>query len=400
MQNTIIASTTPASSTTAQVVPGVTAKRRADGTLMDANRQWATRPADERFDTLESFRAAMFEHRRRSVGGTAPRGSLRAVADAGEVMLVGPGRNQPVRLTHWAFGQAARLANAPAGYLQNLPAPLAADCLQHGLSSEGLATIGGDHALLLRREDDGPRIHALTSDKYARVWNVEIADRLLAYQAANPTWGNPEAFRTSVGQADNAWGEHRTLPCAFGGDRDCFVFLCDYTHTVDVAGQDHPLARGFFLTNSEVGAASLRVTFFLFDFVCANMIVWGAKDVVDVSIRHIGDANAKFHDALGRFALSSPKEDERKIRAAQSFRFASTKEETIEVIGSKRIPGITATNLGAAIEIANANPRYGDPLSAWAITNGLTEYSQRDAAHADKRIDLDRAAGKLLRFAF
>jgi len=46
-----------------------------------------------------------------------------------------PDSNGLVALTHWSFGQLTSLVGAPAAYLRELPAPLAAINVQYGLTS-------------------------------------------------------------------------------------------------------------------------------------------------------------------------------------------------------------------------------------------------------------------------
>jgi hypothetical protein len=45
------------------------------------------------------------------------------------------GEEVPLAPTHWSFGQLTTMIGAPATYLRQLPAPLAASNLQYGLSS-------------------------------------------------------------------------------------------------------------------------------------------------------------------------------------------------------------------------------------------------------------------------
>lgn len=369
--------------------------------LMNANAQWATRPADETFATLDAFTRAMTARKAASMAATVERDALHATAIGDEVCLVGKS-GVPAPMTNWAFGQLAASAKAPAGYLRGLPAKLAAECIEVGLRQR---TDDADSAarVLLRKDDDALRLHALTSEKYARIWNAELGTAVMRLQDRHPNWQNPEAFRTMTGRL--TWGEPKTLPCAWGGDRDAFIFLCDYTKTVKVDGQDHPLARGFFLENSEVGAGAVRLTTFLFDMVCANLIVWGATDVKMVSMRHVGGVRDRFFGdgsalkALAAFADSSAREDELRIRRARETRIADTLDDARSAVLAKRIPGITGTTVSAAYEIAASEPRYGDPLSVWGLVNGITEYSQR-TAYAGERTALDRAAGRLLEVTF
>src|SRR5205085_2945852 len=71
--------------------------------------------------------------------------------------------------------------------------------------------------------------------------------------------------------------ENTTL---FASDRDMFVFLADEDRRIDVPGRRNgsgSMARGFFVWNSETGDKTLGLGFFLFDYVCANRIVWGRR---------------------------------------------------------------------------------------------------------------------------
>lgn len=387
---------------TITTTPNVTVKKSAAKNLYAANAQWANRPADERFDTLDAFLADALRRRKASMGAETEIRDLHAVAVADEVCLVGKA-GTPAPLTNWSFGQLASTAGAPAAYLRTLPPKLAAECVETGLRVREAGDADA-RKLLLRKDADALRVHAITGNKYARIWNHEIASTVIALRDEQPSWQNPEAFRSASGRIN--WGDREILPCAFGGDRDCFVFLADYTKTVKVPGQDHPLARGFFLENSEVGAAAVKLTMFLFDGVCSNMIVWGTQDVTEVSMRHVGSVRDRFLPsrskpmmALSAFANASSHEDEARIVNAQRMLVADTLDDARDVIVRKRIPGLTGGVVSAAYEIAVSEPRYGNPLSVWGMVNGITEYSQR-TPYAGDRVDLDRAAGKLLTMKF
>jgi hypothetical protein len=238
-----------------------------------------------------------------------------------------------------------------------------------------------------------------------RVWNHEIS-ALACEIRGKSNFSNPEAFRTVQGTKAGAWGDCKVLPIAFGSDRDCFVFMADYSRGIVLPGSDHPLARGFFLSNSEVGDGSLVLTLFLFDFVCSNMIVWNAEHITEIRILHRGTIRERFfsgEDAafkrLSAYAESSARETELQIRQLRERSIAATTEDTIERVMSRRIPGLTKGAVSAAIEIAEQTPRYGNPLSPWGLVQGLTEVSQRQS-YAGTRTALDRAAGKVLTINF
>lgn len=382
----------------------VNVRTRQGGTLTRASRQWAERPEDERFDSLEALHAATLQHRMNSATAKSPVGELDVLSADGEVLLRGRS-GSTAGFTHWGFGQMSRIAGAPASYLRKLPADLAADNLRHGLKTAGAA--GGSDVKLLFRQNGSLRVRAATSERYARIWNHEIAETLLDLQATQPHWTFPTAFkRAGGGSVASAWGAEQELPVAFASDHDMFVFLCDYEHGVRVPGQEHPLARGFWIENSEVGASAVRVTLFLFDFVCCNVLVWGAKNVVEISVRHVGKARKKVLSpsseamrSLATWANASPREDEERIARAQNLLIADSREDVVSKLFRKRINGLSKTTIDAAYQAAEDQPRYGDPRSVWGMVNGLTEVSQK-TTYTDQRSLIDRAAGKIMEIAF
>src|SRR5439155_26917000 len=102
--------------------------------LMKASQQWATRPADERFWTLEELHAATLAHRQNAQTAAVKLGDMRVEAKDGEIELVGR-TGSTAQLTHWASGQMSARAFASASYLRSLPATLAVQNLNHGLKA-------------------------------------------------------------------------------------------------------------------------------------------------------------------------------------------------------------------------------------------------------------------------
>lgn len=385
----------------------------ADGNLMQASAQWASRPADERFDSLEALYAATRAHRLAARAKDVPVADLCIEAKGEEVMIAGAAKSF-VPMSHYGFGQMASRLGAPASYLRRLPAALAAQNLQHGLAAaQKTDRESGEStklSLLFRGDNRSMSLRAALTESYARIWDEEVAARLVRFVNENPGWGFPESFRKANGLdgskqvVSHAWGESKTLPVAFASDHDMFVFLCDYTRGIEVNGA--VLARGFIVENSEVGASALKITSFLFDFACCNVIIWGAKQVKQVKIRHTGDAReralADFGDAqthLRALASSSPTHEVEVITRAQKLVLGATTEEVVSTLHGRRITGLAKSDIEEAILVAEKTPRYGNPLSVWGVVQGLTEISQK-ADHADARMELDRAAGKVLEAAF
>src|SRR6201995_1922348 len=100
--------------------------------------EWFSRPADERYLSLSELFGAVNGRAERSRTRTVESAAIRVEAnrDAAErLALLLPGEEVPLAPTHWSFGQLTTMIGAPATYLRQLPAPLAAINLQYGLSS-------------------------------------------------------------------------------------------------------------------------------------------------------------------------------------------------------------------------------------------------------------------------
>jgi hypothetical protein len=98
--------------------------------------EWFNRPADERYLSLTDLRNSVKSRSERSRTRIVESGRIRVEAsrdDPERLRLMLPDAPAPIAPTHWSFGQLASLVGAPATYLRQLPAPLAAINLQHGL---------------------------------------------------------------------------------------------------------------------------------------------------------------------------------------------------------------------------------------------------------------------------
>lgn len=363
-------------------------------TLTRASAQWRERPADERFSSVEAWRDAAHRYMAQSSEEIIDISKAQLGWSEDEILI--DGRS----MTNWAFGQFASKIKAPASYLRTLPTDLVIQNVKHGLAAN---VAPGDESKLLI----GPRkVSAFTSPGYARIWNAEIADWICDLQASMPWWTFPVAFQTAEGgQKENAWGERKELPVAFMSDRDCFIFLCDYEHGIEVPGSPTLLSRGFWVENNEVGSGSVRITMFLFDFVCSNVLVWGARNVVEVKVAHKGRARERilFDDsearrAIDEYANRSSMADTLRIQRAQNVLVADTGAEVVDTLYGKRLPGLTKNLLVEAMTVAARTERYqlgGGPTSVWAVISGITEVSQK-ADYADARIEIDRSAARIL----
>lgn len=381
--------------------------------LFKANNQWSNRPADERFESLAELHEATKKYALESKEKRVPFSDLRVENMNGEVQLVGKA-GIPAKLTHWAFGQLAARVGAPASYLRELPATLAAQNLNHGLAQRIAEKANEKMANLMFHENGGLMLRSVLTDDYARIWNYEVAERLLDLEAtqnwkpAKPTmhWGADTVGtciicngtgKNGEDNCDKCKGTGREFPALYASDHDMFAFLTNSDLTVEEKGSDGALYKGIIVENSEVGASALKMTKFLFRELCGNHIIWGASQVVDLKIRHVGNARGRWNSyfaAVRRYAEESVNDLEVKIASSKVTLIGSTKEEVLDALFGKRGLGLSRKAIDAAYDAVKPD-QDGDPNTVWGFVQGLTRYSQT-TEHADKRTELDRAAGKVL----
>lgn len=375
--------------------------------LFKASRQWATRPDDERFWNLEEMFGVCKDYAGKAAEGTAPYRSLMAHELNGEVAISGPNGTKALT-THYAFGQLAARVQAPASYLRRLPISLAVDCL-----NEGFGNVQDDKtaALLFHRNNGDLVLRCAVSEQYERVWNWEVVQRLLGLSGQGwrtaPARPGPTSGRTRIATADDCgpWtmiqpGNTIGPAGLYASDHDMFAFLMNPDRAID-DGTGHPLYRGFFCWNSEVGDTSWGIETFLYEMTCGNHIVWNAKDVKAFRFRHVGKIDEKIARTvsveLTKYSDQSANDEEGRIVKARTFVLAKTKDETLDMVFAMRIPALSRGILTKSYDRAQVNGY--DPNTAWGLVQGITRVSQ-DTAYADDRTMLDRAAGKVMAIAF
>jgi len=360
-------------------------------TLTQANQQWSSRPADERFLSLTALHESVTQSRARSASRTISSRKLQALPVDGDhkaLVVAGP-NGKPATLSNWSFGQLAARAGAPAGYLRGLPAPMAADCLNFGLQvSRDIEDVG----ILLTAGDGGAELRAVTGPQYGRIWNSDITGALVDRfgDGVSGDFRVPGEF----GRAVDVSKANTTL---FASDRDMFVFLADEKNRIEIPnrrdGQPGQMARGFFVWNSEVGSSTLGISTFLFDYVCSNRIVWGAEQVKEVRIRHTASVNDRWLEevvpAIQSYANGTASSVVRAIEDARAVRIDNVAEFLAKRFTKSQSSQIIAAHL----------EDEGRPIeSLWDAATGITAYA-RGISHQDSRVQVEREAGKLLEAA-
>jgi hypothetical protein len=362
--------------------------------------EWFSRPDDERFLSLTELHAAVKARAERATTRTVETRELRVEAsrdNAERLTLIVPGRDQPVTPTHWSFGQLASLVGAPAGYLRQLPAPLAGINLQHGLIEHR-----AEMMKTLETEDGRVELRAVTGPDYGRIWDHELVAAVMKI-AGNGTgdtrWKVPGLLDWSTMTYKPLVDITRDTTTLYASDRDVFLFLVDDLHPIEAGrlpnGDPDLFFRGFYCWNSEVGSKTLGMASFYLRAVCMNRNIWGAEGFEEISIRHSKFAANRFaHEAapaLENFASSSPAPFMAGIKAARE-RIVARKDEDRETFLRKRgfSRGETEKIIATVLQ-EEGHP----PASIFDFVQGITALA-RDKSHQDARLELEGKASKLL----
>jgi hypothetical protein len=374
--------------------------------MMEASRQWASRPPDQRFENLDTLKASVLARAKASMEYTVDARSLqvsiwdpRAMSETEAVipeetsLLIGSKESGNTIPSHWAFGQVASRAGAPASFLRKLSPQIAADCLNYCIKK----SVGEDEKaakLLVLDPDDSdtsdngvviPTLRAATSPSYGRIWDIQAVELVEAInERTGGVFFNPKE-----------WGGR---PAGFyASDHDVFMFEVDGGSMVDGGSERDQLHRGFFVWNSETGAQTFGIRTFLFRQVCGNHIIWDPEQVKELRIRHTSGAPDRFvteaAPRLMAYVEQSTEAYQRAILAAKSFNTPRDTDDAVKFLKEKGF-----TNAESRRAIAAADREEGAHDSLWLLVQGLTS-SARDMAYMDARIDLETRAGKLLELA-
>jgi hypothetical protein len=386
-------------------------------TLTIASTQWATRPDDERFLDIDSLIEAVKlrkQFNRQPLWSfdshsKEPIFSLAYSEEENDVPLYATlkGATDRFVFTHHSLGQLATRAGAPAGYIRSLPAPLAAANLSYGLNHNPNARESAKLYLVpafgrneqgqmevVRDRSDRPlgEVLAVTGPDYGRVFDMDVAlatKRMI--DNSGGAWKVPAASYSAT--------DPRRATTLYASKKDVFIFLVDEERTIDVHGRQ--IKRFIVIFNSEVGDRMLGIMSGSYDYVCDNRMIWGAKDVNSIKVRHSSGAPERFinevRPMLEAYAHSSSLPLEAQIKASaqtplrlESGKVASTVSEQVKWFQEQGFSGVVAKS---AVQLANEEE--GDCGSIFDAVQGLTAHA-RGIPFQDKRTDLETQAGALM----
>lgn len=386
--------------------------------LMDASRQWASRPNDERFWGLHDLREELSRQTDVSQEVNTDVRTMQVVARGEDLCLQGE-RGKPAPLSNWAFGQLSGNVGAPANYLRELPINLAVQNLNYGLKKIVDKDTYNTKLLLHRTGAENWTVRAMTSQSYGRIWNLDLANKLTPaletgwmVPPARPATDNDPRTRKATatdiipGQDDFGLsvkiGDDIAPAGVYCGDRDMFVFLVNPKRIINDGNSG--LMRGVYIWNSEVGAGSFKVKTFFLENVCGNHICWGASNIQEIKIVHRKNSIIGFDKAamlsLGHYANQACTADEAMIVAARKKELGKSEKEVVDKLFGMKSVGLAKRDIEAGFRAAVRweHTAKSAPTTVWGMVHGLTRYSQI-SKYADARNVIDIAAGKLLALA-
>ena len=362
--------------------------------------EWFSRPDDERYLSLTELYDAVRARAERATARTVESRAIRVEAardDAERLSLVLPGAADAIAPTHWSFGQMCSLLGVPAGYLRQLPAPLAGINMQHGLLSHPAELVK-----TLEADDGRVELRAVTGPDYGRIWDHELVAAVMKIAGdgtGDTRWKVPGLLDWST-MTHNPFVEvTKDTTTLYASDRDVFLFLVDDAHPIEAGrlpnGDPDLYFRGFYAWNSEVGSKTLGIASFYLRAVCMNRNIWGAEGFEEISIRHSKFAGHRFaHQvapALTRFADSSPMPFLAGIRAAREAIVARKDEDRDSFLRKRGFSKPETEKIIATVLDEEGRP----PESVFDFVQGITALA-RARPHQDARLELEARASKLL----
>jgi hypothetical protein len=362
--------------------------------------EWFSRPDDERFLSLPDLYQAVRARADRAEARTVESRAIRVEArrDDGERLgLIVPGQDRLVAPTHWSFGQLCGLVGAPAGYLRDLPAPLAGINLQHGLLNHRAELVK-----TLESDDGRVELRAVTGPDYGRIWDHELVAavmRIAGNGTGDTAWKVPGVLDWATMTHNPYVDVTKETTTLYASDRDVFLFLVDDTHPIEAGklpnGEPDLFFSGFYCWNSEVGSKTLGIASFYLRGVCANRCLWGTENFQEISIRHSKFATNRFAQeaapALRCFATSSPAPFVAGIKAAREQIVARQDDERESFLRKRGFSkGETAKIIATVLE-EEGHP----PESVFDFVQGITALA-RGKPHQDARLELEGKAKLLL----
>lgn len=359
------------------------------GTISIVSNQWATRPADERFLSLESLMDHVQARHQASNERIVDTRDFRVGWDyeknVYDVRIDGahPDPEHHEYVTHFSFGQLATLAKAPASYLRSLPPQLWAPAMEYSLANNGgpakVLTLDGDAT---NGEGIG-ELRAITSEGYGRIWDEEVVQAVMDVNV-DGRWHIPAASYASR--------DPLRATTLYASDRDVFIFMVDQLNVISIGGVNY--FRGFLTWNRETYGKSFGLMCMLMTDVCDNRTIWNPRGVESLLIRHTEGGPRRFAQkavpALAAYANSSAEPIISTIKAAERKTVGTSAEEVDAWLRSRGFTKSQAEDMRDT-----ANKENYNPTSVWGLVESGTAMA-RKVKNTDDRVALERKVSDLL----
>jgi len=361
-----------------------------------ASREWWRRPDDERFLTLEDLHAATLDRATASEVSISPNKALLAKGSshAGGDFYLEHEELGILEPTHWSLGQLATVSRTPAKWLRDIATvPTGPAFAAHAINLGLRHLAEAEKIQLMSRGEpsaDRKELRCIVGPEYGRIYDHQVVEAVM-HVNADGRWHIPAASE----RVKNP----KRATTLYGSDRDVFIFLVDEQNPVSVRvdGALRFLFRGFMVWNSEVGHHRFGFLTFLYDYVCDNRTVWGAREVRELHIKHTKNAPDRFErevrPVLRRYAEASVVDVEAQLERAARMKVGNSDDEVLAWLQRHEF---TKREGEKIIETAKAEE--GGARTVWEVVNGGTALA-RAISHADGRVALERRVSALLKQA-
>jgi hypothetical protein len=366
-------------------------------TITRASREWFSRPNDERYLTLELLHEAVLARSEASRSRNTYNKSLiaRGEEEAGGAFYLEHEELGILDPTHWSLSQLATVSHTPASWLREIATVPAGPAFAAHAVNLGLRHLAHTEAIQVMSTRESPgsdrsALRCIVGPNYGRIYDHQVVEAVL-HVNADGRWHVPAASYQAR--------EPKRATTLYASDRDVFIFLVDEKNPVEVyvEGSTRRLFRGFMVWNSEVGHHKFGFLTFLYDYVCDNRMVWGARNVKELSIKHTRNAPERFlrevRPLLRDYAEASVVEIEAQLERSARKKVGGT---DAEVLAFLREHDFTKREGEEIIRMAKAEE--GGARSVWEIVNGGTALA-RSIPYADERVTMERRVSSLLKAA-
>ena len=300
-------------------------------------------------------------------------------------------------MTPYVYSKICRMTNTPSQYIGRMrDTSLAVDCLNHDFNifreqrkEQAKENNKMDENMLFLTTNN--TLRSLTSTSYKRLYDSYVVSRAIEHCTDDIVPGG------YVAGGGNSNPKRSGL---YLSDRDSFMFLVNQNDPIDIKGEQ--LHRGIMIWNSEVGSKTIGFQYFMYRYVCANHIIWGAEQVETINKRHVGSLEEVLKNLpiyLEKLHSRTEEDDRFEVLAekAMNTTFATTEEDYVKRLNSIVRNQSMNNKRASAIyrsAIEDATKTDGDPTTFWGAIQGVTRYSQ-NIPHSDDRTSVDALSEKI-----